>query len=257
MGKVTCKSSALLCLLITALLFSVVRVCADPVSQFDEGLRHYRENNFQGAIDAWESIVRSGVASGETYFNLGNAYYRTGQVGRSILNYERAASRLTNDRDLQSNLVEVRRKTVDRIEPPLRLVIWKWTDTVRDSVTIRTIALWIEIISATLAVILIISRLLPLLSPYLMRKVAIALVCLLVLATGWYGWRYSADSVPRAVVLVEKTDAYSGPDESSQQVFSLHEGTTVQIEQVISSWLNIRLADGRQGWVNLADLERI
>ncbi len=120
------------CILGFLLLLYGTLAWADPRSEFDEGLNSYRNGDMAGAIRAWESVVERGIISGELLYNLGNAYYREGKVGRSVLMYERAVKLMPRDRDMHTNLDLARMATVDRVERPVRLIVWDWIDAVRD-----------------------------------------------------------------------------------------------------------------------------
>ncbi|MBI5059306.1 tetratricopeptide repeat protein [candidate division KSB1 bacterium] len=230
---------------------------SDPLARFDEGLRLYRENKIDGAVSAWESILQSGEASGPTYFNLGNAYFRKGDYGRSILYYERARADLPRERDLQANLEEARRRIVDRIDPPIRLAIWNWVDALRDTLTLRELAAALQALGVIAALVAALRLLQPWWARRIVQRVMVASLGLFILAGAWYGWRAVVELQPRGVIMAEKTDVYSAPDDGSKQLFALHNGTSVKIGETLTGWTRIALVDGRQGWISAADLEKI
>jgi hypothetical protein len=230
---------------------------ADPRSEFDEGLRLYRENDMTGAIRVWEQVASRGVVSGELLYNLGNAYYREGNVGRSVLMFERARKLMPRDRDVHTNLDLARMATVDRVERPVRLMIWNWIDAARDFLSMGELARLFQ----TLGFLLIGSILAWRLGPLSLRSSLKTLMLIFLVLYGWtgawYGWRAEIETHPSGVVLATKTDAYSAPDAAATQLFSLHEGTWVRTGETLSGWVNIRLADGRAGWIPVGDVERI
>jgi tetratricopeptide (TPR) repeat protein len=240
-----------------AVLLMVSLAFGDARSGFDEGLRLYRSGDMQGAISAWESVLRQGEVSGALYYNLGNAYYREKKFGQAILSYERARKLEPRDRDIVANLDLTRLATVDRIEPPVHLIIWKWVDSVRDHFALGEIADLFYILGFIVAGLLLLFKLGPTRYRAAFRSLMSAVLILYVLTGGWYLWRARLDGTPFAVVMTEKTDAYSAPDEASKQLFSLHEGTKVQCGENLSGWINVRLADGRKGWIPVQSVERI
>jgi tetratricopeptide (TPR) repeat protein len=244
-----------LCLLFPLLLMAPVR--ADPRSSFDEGLRLYRANDMAGAITHWERVLRQGAVSGPLLFNLGNAYYRSGQIGKSVLSYERARKLMPRDRDVYTNLDLVRLAVVDKIEKPVRLVIWDWVDSVRDSLSLHELAVLFQVIGFLALGSFLGWRYAPISWRQVLRVVLVVLLAAYVLSGGWYGWRAARNTQKYAVVTALKTDVCSAPDASSKQLFSLHEGTKVRQGESLTGWVSIQLADGRKGWVPIRDVERI
>jgi tetratricopeptide (TPR) repeat protein len=242
-------------LLIT--LFLLKTAGADPLAKFDEGVRLYDAKEYEGAARAFESILAEGAANGATYFNLGNAYYRHGEFGRAILNFERAVRYLPNDLDLQANLAEARRHAVDRIEAPLRLIVWDWLDSVRNQLNIFQLSLLLALLGGISALLLALPKLKPALDLAGLRRATAVSLALFALSAVWYSWNAADFSHPTALVLVEKADVYSAPDQGAKQLFTLHEGTKVSTRDSAAGWTSIRLADGRQGWLRATDVEAI
>src|SRR5216117_4558574 len=58
--------------------------------EFAKANQEYAQGNFKEAISGYETLVRSGQWSATVFYDLGNAYFRAGNFGRAILNYERA-----------------------------------------------------------------------------------------------------------------------------------------------------------------------
>src|SRR5437588_12382670 len=59
-------------------------------ARFEKANSEYAAGNLKEAISDYYILVQSGEWSANLFYNLGNAYYRTGDYGRAILNYERA-----------------------------------------------------------------------------------------------------------------------------------------------------------------------
>jgi outer membrane protein assembly factor BamD (BamD/ComL family) len=81
-----------------------------------EAERAYREGEFAEAVVAYEAIIAQGMESAELYYNLGNAYFKQNNLGRSILFYNRAQLLNPSDEDVRHNLVYARTKTKDNIQ---------------------------------------------------------------------------------------------------------------------------------------------
>lgn len=70
--------------------------------------RHYAE-----AAKIYEQEIARGVQDSALFYNLGNAYYQQGDLGRAVLNMERAAQLDPRDADIQANLELIRAETVE------------------------------------------------------------------------------------------------------------------------------------------------
>lgn len=238
-------------------IFTATQTLADPRTAFDEGLRRYRENDISGAISAWENTASRSTVSGALLYNLGNAYYRQGQIGKAILYYERARTLLPRDGDVKTNLDLARLAVVDRIEKPVRLPVWDWLDAVRDALSLPELARLFHI-AGLFAVLSLAGALFA--TQRLKRAIQVFSAVMLVLFTvtgAWYAWRAALDSREFAIIIVNKTDVRSAPDEASQELFSLHEGTKIRCVERLGQWVNIQIADNRKGWMSVEDAEAI
>jgi hypothetical protein len=217
-----------------------------------EGDRAYRDGNYQAAIQAWTRVLDSGYVSGSLYYNLANAYYKTGELGRAILYYERALNEMPHSSDVRHNLEMARARTVDRIEEPPRLPIWNWLDTMRDLVAPATLA-WSAWGVATLAAVLFALSLFLRSRNVLFRltrngSLVTGVVFLVML--GLLGLRFMADQrPPHAIVMPDKVVVRAAPDANAQELFHLHEGTRVTVLKSLEGYREVRLADDRQGWL--------
>ena len=78
------------------------------------------------------------------------------------------------------------------------------------------------------------------------------LLCLIILILSVHTY-----SIPRAIVLIPEIVTKSAPDEGSAVLFSLHEGTMVEIKEMQGKWVKISLPDGTEGWVASNAIGRI
>jgi tetratricopeptide (TPR) repeat protein len=238
-------------LVLVALQTLPMAVHASPVQDLAaEGDAAYRAGQFERAIDIYQRVITGGYISGPLLYNMGNAWYKRGDLGRAILYYQRAKRMMPHNRDVRYNLDLARSRTVDRIEQPPRLPIWDLVDTVRDLISRELGArlAWIFTLAAALAFAALLNV------PAALRKgfriLTLTLSVLTLVSLLLIGLRVAADhGPPEAVILVDKVSLHSAPDPTSLEVFSLHTGTTVTIVKQLESWWEVRLADGRQGWM--------
>jgi tetratricopeptide (TPR) repeat protein len=219
----------------------------------------YKDGKYDQAITLYLNITDSGFSSGPLLYNLGNAYFKSGRLGESILMYERAARLMPHNNDVRHNLEFVRERAVDRVDPPPRLFIWTWIDTLRDLFPPAAVAAsaWIISVLLTLSLSMLMNMNGHQVRPAL-QSITWAFAVLFVLNLSLVGLRAQADgSDPSAIIMMDKIEVRSGPDRSSKEVFALHEGTKVGVVQMLEGWTEIRLADGRQGWVPYSSFEVI
>lgn len=219
-------------------------------SEFEKANQLYLDNDFTGAIEHYNSILQTGYSSGELHYNLGNAYFKSGKLGLSILHYEKAKKLLPRDEDLRKNLEMVRLRVADRIEVP-RLALWEHVDRVRDYLTMKSLA--------TLALLFYLLTLIAAAIYYFLPKgtlkkvtflSAVLLLMVFILFGSVFGWRlWIEKNVKEAVILADKVEVVSAPDSGAQGLFSLHAGVKVQIIGEFEQWDQISLPDGKKGWL--------
>jgi len=230
-----------------------------PEQMFQKGNGLYQEAKYPEARDAYETVLHNGYASGELYYNLGNAYYKMGNVALAILNYERAARLMPGDEDLQHNLQLANLMIVDRIEPVPRLFLWDYWDAVKNALSLNALA-W-----TTYAVFLLIIAFLVLVAltrSYALRKVgflgAVTSGVVLLALIGTLAVRMSdARRTDEAIITASFAPVKNSPDTKSSDAFVLHAGVKVWMTDRVTEWIKIRLADGKVGWVEQNQVEVI
>ena len=77
----------------------------------------YSEGEYRQAADAYEQLLQEQGVAPELYYNLGNAYFKAGEVALSILNYERALRLNPRFDDARYNLQLAQERVIDNIPP--------------------------------------------------------------------------------------------------------------------------------------------
>ena len=217
----------------------------------------YEEGEFQAAIEAWEELTRGRGGDAATYYNLGNAYFKAGWLGRAVLNWERARRLEPRDRDTLENLDFARRLLVDEV-PESGGLLSRWLERLGgllsfEEAALSALALWslLGLVGVFAIVFNGVKR---------RAALAAAVVLLLMLMVlspvlGWHLWRLGESS--EAVVLVPSIDVRSGPGERYTSVFTVHEGLLVRVRQSTSGWYRVALPDGLGGWLPADAVERL
>ena len=88
----------------------------------------YVNGNYADAISVYEHLLKNAGESAELHYNLGNAYYKAGNVPKAILAYERASLLNPGDEDIVFNLQLARSKTVDKVSPTYKFFLVEWIE---------------------------------------------------------------------------------------------------------------------------------
>ena len=229
-------------------------------SLWQNGVSAYSDGRWEESADAWESLRGAGVESAELYYNLGNAYFKSTEIGRAVLNYERALRIDPSFSDARFNLEFARSMVQDRIDEVPEFILKTWA---RKISYLMNSDAW-AILSLVLFAAFLAMLLLFLLGPRvgLRRTGFYSSIVLIMLSAGCYGFSVWQRNVYRradsAVVMKPVSSVKSSPsEESSKDLFLLHEGTEVGVLDSVGKWVNISLSDGRQGWIQAGDIEVI
>ncbi len=223
-----------------------------PQQLFDQGNALYEQGDYAAAAEAYQKILANQQESWELYYNLGNAHYRLGEIGQSILNYERARQLAPHRREIKDNLTLARSKTEDHIEqlPQMFMVAWfhaavnglspaKW----------RTVcvAMWL-LLCVAIGCFLTTQK-------HKIRKISfisiviIALLVIISIVNTTFSSRNVSDS-RGAVVTAPMIVVKGSPDSKSVDKFVLHEGTSLTITDQQDDWWQIEIGDGKNGWIS-------
>lgn len=219
----------------------------------------YIRNDFTTAIQIYEMILRKGE-SADIYYNLGNSYYKVGDIAKAILNYERALILQPANGDVRSNLEIARGKAVDKVTdvPELFFIIW-----LKAITNLMSIQSW-AIIAISFFLLFIVSTYFFLFSTKIVaRKTFFSLAlfflvfCVIANISAAFRQRVRLNRM-NAIITSPSVTIRSTPNDNGTSLFILHEGRKVIIkDDSMKDWKEIQLEDGNVGWVKKNDLEVI
>lgn len=227
-------------------------------SDFQEANEAYKVGEYNMAIEMYDSILRYGENS-QLLYNLGNAYFKTGRVPEAILNYERAYKLAPNDKDIQYNLDIARFQLKDKIEPkPEFFLLTWWKQIAKKQIANQWtifyfIFLWVSI---TLFLLFALSH------QRAIRKLGffgglssiLIAIILLFLAITQHQFETKNEA---GIIMTTSVSVKSAPLNTGTDLFIIHSGLKVNILKKEGDWYNIRLADGKEGWLNEQAIEVI
>jgi len=240
-------------------------------SVFAEGNQLFREANerssqnpvaaedlYRRAALRFERLVNEGgIQNGKLFYNIGNAYFRTNDVGRAILNYRKAEQYIPNDLNLLQNLNHARQTLLDSFEET------------QEAKVLRTLLFWHYDFSARLRSILF----------AVFSLVFWAAVSVRLFRSDWAPkWLLTVSGIAGAmflgsllaetyekageatgVVVSQQVIARKGDGETYEPSFKdpLHAGTEFRVLENRGDWHQIELPDRRQCWIPSRNAELV
>ena len=252
-------------LLLVALLPTVLAIKTARADRTDEAWRRgndaYLRGDYAAAVAAYEELDRQGLVSADLAFNLGDAYYRQGNLGRAIWAFERAAALDPDDEDTRYNLKQAHkladRRVRDKIEGADRDPLWMRVVGALGpaSETWLFVACYLACFTA-LAALWVRRR-----RGDHARALLGATASILAVAASLSGLllagRATLDRIPFGVILPDAVAVREGADTNYRTSFELHAGLRVRLLDRDQEWLRIRLPNGLEGWVREADVGRL
>ncbi|MBE0654241.1 MAG: tetratricopeptide repeat protein [Bacteroidales bacterium] len=231
----------------------------DMDSLFLEANALYQEEKYEESINKYLQIREAGFESAELYFNTANAYFRSNKLGKARLFYERALLLNPADEDILANLSYTESFLSDRFEIVPEMFYKRWYRSVENAYDSDT---WLILSLIFFGVFLFAAAAYVFLPRLNLKKAGFyggVLFFLLTLFSFVFSVRrYHQQSNPgTAIVMDGSVTVKSSPRESGKDLFVLHEGTKVWMENEVDQWTEIRISDGRRGWLRKISLENI
>ena len=270
----------LLTILLILVTYGLMAENIDHESLILEANEHYNNGEYDIAIEIYNEVLDSGHEAAGLYFNIGNSYYKLKQIPQALLNYERAKLLAPKDEDILFNLELAQMQIVDEIEVLPEFFITTWFNNIISTLTSNVwaiISIASFIVSIVLISIFIYSGNMGLKKLSFVFSVVIFISSITTFIFSYKQKRTLIDQ-DYAIVFSPSVTAKSSPDEKGTDLFLIHEGTKVKIEDEIEGWnktieLNdgtkvkieeeidiwyeIKLSDGKVGWVKSEVIEII
>lgn len=238
--------------LLAGVLAASVAGAADPGADtpqtlFFRGNTLYGDEKYADAIAAYEKVLATGVESGNLHFNLGNAYFKAGDVGHAVLEYERARRLLPRDPDLHANLGYAREKSGEADPTPLwaRIAFPLAPHASSDELLGAASACWLLLVAAA-----IVARLVPSAARAARITTGVAAIALVLTGTA-AAYRIAAFEAPTLAVVVAAgdTDVRFEPSPNGTAHFTTKPGAVLRVLTEREGWAQVARPDGKRGWI--------
>ena len=213
---------------------------------FADAAKAYDENRLPDAIQGWRSLVDEGQALPEVLFNLGNAYYRHGDLGEAILAYRRAQRLAPRDPDIRANLGFAAQSAGIELpaRQPLAALLLDFSRA--EWLGFGAVCFWL--LAGALAVWIAWPRF-----RFVTRPAAAVLAALLLLALAGLALHRDLDRTPEGVVMAAGQKVLSSPLETATPLLAVPAGAIVRMRENRGTWIEVEIGETR-GWLPAAAL---
>lgn len=245
-------------------ILSLAKTSATAGDTMQNASQLYAAGQFNLAAQSYQQLVDQGYASSALYYNLGNAYMKQGELGRAIVNYQRAQQLAPRDEDIANNLELARTQVSNQLEIDTtagETLISRMAQATRSWLSLNELAIaalfsWILFV----LFVIIYTSLRPggkLREAVQYFLVAISIV--LVISVIGLGSRVYQDATQtKAVVITEEIVVTSGPGKQYSTEFTLSNGTEINVLETRGSWSRLALPNSQlQGWVPAETIESV
>ncbi|MDD4149211.1 MAG: SH3 domain-containing protein [Bacteroidales bacterium] len=240
-------------------IMTIFNIYATDINRLqDSAANYYNNTNYEEALFFYDSISNLDYSSAELFLNMGNCYYQIGDIPNSIYYYELSLNLNPANEDTKHNLNIANTKIETKAEELPVAFYKRWFISV---ISIMSADAW-----AYLSVFLF-SLSLGMMALYFfslrlsLRKTGfiVAIISLIFAAVSVV---FSVNLAKRIsnnnnAIVFDKGLVKSSPNKESNNLFEVSKGLKVEITDSLNLWYNIKLSDGKQGWIEAENLKRL
>ncbi len=219
---------------------------------FEQANNKYIAGEYEEALITYESILNSGSnLSKELLFNMGNTYFKLGQVDKAILHYEKAKKYFETDNDIEANLEICRTKIIDKIpdqnSSPIKLAFKKTANLLSEK-SWGILSILLLLITATTFILFRLS------SKIAVKKISFysSIVFLIIFSVSIALGKLKINNITNqksGIIITSSVNVKSEPTNATTNLFVIHSGLKVEILREVKDWVNIKLSNDKQGWI--------
>lgn len=235
----------------------------EPVGQqefntiFFRANNSYREKKYDDAIQDYEKLISAGLRSANIFYNLGNAYLRTGTRGKAILYYERAIRMRPRDADIRANLDFAR----NLVEGDAGYNVGRWYEKalffLSGFLSTNEISFFVCALYFSVMIFLALGVYFRSQRKLFYYFAAVICAILIIVLPSFVNSVYESGFQEKAVIMVGRTSVRFEPNDDATVHFELYDGAVIQITRSREDWCQIKRQDGKMGWLKSDVLEAI
>jgi tetratricopeptide (TPR) repeat protein len=253
------SASRILLLLLVLVPGAGLAAAADgPQSLFDRAAGDYRDGHYDEASKGYAAILAQGIEDPRVHYNLANAYFKLGRLGPAILQYERALRLDPTDGEARDNLVLARGLLRDKMtEPEMQYPVRVLKETLETvppgAIAAAFLVFWIAAWG--------LAGFVPVTASWVRRRLlgygalALGLVAVTFGVALLYQMRQEGAGI--GIVMADRVDVLSGPGDGNTVLFTVHEGTRMELRHTLEAWTQVSLPNGLSGWVPKSAVEKV
>lgn len=219
---------------------------------FEKGNEEYAQKEYAKAIESYSQILETGIESSAIYFNLGNAYFKEGNLGYAILYYSKAKRMAPADQAIRHNLEFAQRFSSVQMEGVELNPMTSFMASLVDSYTLSFLAWVASFIFILFSLAMIFRFGLGYNNSYVRVSLVVSLLFVMI-TSGLTTFKYRHDFLTRrAVLIAEQPIVYTGASEQSDIELEGAPGLIVEIISESTDYYNVLFENKRRGWVKKA-----
>jgi tetratricopeptide (TPR) repeat protein len=230
-------------LVLLALLVPLPSRAEISSAAFESANKLYEEGKYSEAATAYAKLLQTGQTSAALYFNLGNAFFKSGQMGRAVAAYRLAAQLTPRDPDVRANLQFARNQINGPTLLPGRWQRWLSRLTLNEWTVLAAGAVWVWLL------LLAIRQWWPALRAVLRGYVLTVAIAAGLLCGCMAAAFYQTRLTRLAVVITNDAVVRHGPLAESQTAFTVSDGAELRVLDQKDEWLLVSAGPRRVGWV--------
>jgi len=226
---------------------------------YNQGIALYEEGKYEAALEHWQGIVAAGFESPDLYYNMGNAAFRSNSIGYAALYYEKTLKLEPAYKDAANNLEFLSRYKTDAFEAVPQFFLRTWISKAVHALPEHTwsiMALACFLFTLAFLLLYIFTRGLRLKKTGFFAALAGLILSIFTLSSALTS-HHIIIQPESGIILSPSVVVKSTPSDTGTELFILHEGTKVKVNEEVTGWRNIRIVDGREGWISTDDFGTI
>ncbi|MCA6079604.1 MAG: SH3 domain-containing protein [Endomicrobium sp.] len=241
--KVKANMKKFLGFITVCLCFSICFAENIHQTQIDNAEENFKRDNFSKTIEIYESLIKiEKVNNPYIFYNLSNAYYRNGNIGKAILNIEKALRLAPRDREIRNNADYLNAVAEHVRQKNFSDIFLQYFSL--NEITVVSVA-FVILLFAVLSLFIIKRK-------PILKKTMIVLVVFLIICIPLFALKVYNEIVLKEAVVLYTSDVRSGPSENDTDIFTIPAGKVVSVIVKSGDWNNIKVRYGNEsltGWI--------